>query len=85
MQAAKQRHWDVGMTVDKSREHQFVSRIDVLPAFVPRFQFRARADRDNRVPSHHDRPVIIDVAWAVHGDNCASDDRIDTLFRRKQT
>ena len=68
------------MTVDESREHQFVSRVDVLPGGVPRFQFRAWADRDNRVAGDHDRAVVVNVAWAVHGNDGPGDDRIGTLF-----
>ena len=83
MQAAKQGHRDVGMTVDESREHQCVFRIDGLAALVPRFQFDAWADCDNRVAGHYDGPVIVNVPLAVHGDyGAAGDDCIGMLFCR---
>ncbi len=68
------------MTVDESREQKCVFRINGLPALIPRFQFRAWADRDNRVSCHHYGPVVVDVALGVHGDNsAASDDRVGVL------
>ena len=60
VQSAEQGHRDVRMTVDESRQHQLVSRINSLPALVLCFEFGAWADRDNRVSSDHDRPVVID-------------------------
>src|SRR6266446_1167383 len=83
VQTAEEGHRNVGMTVDESREHQRVFRIDGLSALVLRFQFGARADRDNRVACNYDGPVVVDVPPAVHGDDgAASDDCVGALLRR---
>src|SRR4029077_14811877 len=57
VQAAEQGHRDVGMPVDESREHKRVFRVNGLAALVPRFQFGAWANIDNRVALYYDGAV----------------------------
>jgi hypothetical protein len=71
------------MTIDESREHECIFRIDRLPALVSRLQLGAWADCDNRVACHYDGPVVVDMPLAVYGDNhAASDDCVGVLLRR---
>ncbi len=72
----------MGVSVDESREHQFVFGVDCLRGRVPGFDFGAWADCDNRVAGHCDCSVVVDGTLAVHRDyDAAGDDQVGFLFR----
>jgi hypothetical protein len=69
------------VSVDESRKDEMVGGVDRLAGLVFRFDFAAWADGDNRVAGYRDCSVVVDRAWAVHGDyHAAGDQQISGLF-----
>jgi len=71
----------VRVTVDKPRQQQFATPVDGLLTIIMILDFGARANCNNRVARDDDRPIVVDVALAIHGDNHARDDCVGMLAR----
>ena len=69
MQAAKQRHRHVGMTVDESGDDHLAVGVDGFRRAVFRFDLVTWADRNDGVTFDGDRPVVISRAGSVHGED----------------
>ena len=81
VQAAKQGHGNVSVTIDESGQDQLAFGVDRLRGGVPGFEFAARADGDDRVALHGDSAVVDDVARAIHGDDgAAGDEQVGFFF-----
>ena len=72
VQAAKQRHGDVGVAIDEPGQDEGAFGIDGLRSGVLGFEFGARTDGDDGVSPHGHGAVVEDSAGGVHGDDRAA-------------
>jgi len=64
----------MGVSVDEPRKDELAFSVDRLRGGEPGFHFVAWANRDDGVTRNSDRSIVIDGAFAVHGDDRASGD-----------
>ena len=74
--AAEERHGDMGVGVDQSRQDGFSPCDDRAPCPVlPGFECRRISDFDDALPADGDKTIFIEMTIAVHGDDSAPDNQ----------
>ncbi len=85
MQPAEQRHRNVRVPVDESRQHQPPARINGLGALILTLHLASRPHRHNRVALDRDTAIVQNRPRPVHRNHSpAADDQIHILLRLRK-